>query len=239
MLKLPSPALCLFAGLSIGLSACDRRDASAGSANQVTTVPGESQTAAPGVVQAKVAAPTLAEGPDVCFRAVARQLGANTKVSEIDSFFSVGKEIDSSATAPQGEMTICSVKYQNPSDPRKLLSTSLDIASGKFEPPSPVEITVMGGDESKFRLENYVIPLSQVNAAGLTSIMDAQKPKLSSVYSRYAWSGVRLSAPDAFSSAHTLRLDVTGRLKTNDIKSDGYASVTTDAKTIKTNFLTS
>jgi len=67
--------------------------------------------------------------------------------------------------------------------------------------------------------------------------MDAQKAKLGGVYSRYAWSGVRLSAPGAFSNTHMLRLDLTGRLKSNDIKEDGYASVTTNGKTVTVNYL--
>ena len=116
--------------------------------------------------------------------------------------------------------------------------TSMHVANGTFSPPNPVEITVMG-DESKFRLEDNLIPLSQVNAAALTATMKSQGPKLGTVYSHYAWSGVRLEGPSAFSSTPTLRLDVEGRLAVNDIKKDGYASVTTDGKTIKTNDLTS
>ena len=175
----------------------------------------------------------------MCFRAVARRLGATTKVSEITSFFSVGREIDATSTRSRGEMTTCTVTYQNPADPRKLLTTSLDTAGGAFAPPRPVEITVMGGDEAKFRLDDYLIPLSRVDAAALAATMKAQEPGLGRAYGRYAWSGIRLSAPDAFSATHTLRLDVTGRLATNDIKKDGYASVTTDGRTIKTNYLTS
>ena len=222
--------------LSLALAACSGRQnavgASAGSG------PPTQQAGLASAVFGGARAPMLTDGPDVCFRAVAKHLGANTKVSELTSFFSVGSEIDSTNTEPKGEMTTCTVSYQNPADPRKLLTTSLDVASGTFSPPNPVEITVMG-DEAKFRLENYLVPLSQVNAAALAATMKAQQPKLANTYSRYAWSGVRLSAPDAFSSTHTLRLDVTGRLTANDIKKDGYASVTTDGKTIKTNFLTS
>jgi hypothetical protein len=79
--------------------------------------------------------------------------------------------------------------------------------------------------------------LAQVNAAALSSIMESQKERLSGVYSKYAWSGVRLSSPGAFSDTHTLRLDVSGRLASNDIKEDGYASISADGKTITTNNL--
>jgi hypothetical protein len=53
--------------------------------------------------------------------------------------------------------------------------------------------------------------------------MEAQKERLSGVYSKYTWTAVRLSSPDGFSDKHTLRLDVAGRLATNDIKENGYA----------------
>lgn len=236
MSKLQPAVLGMAVGASLGLSACGGRDGTSNGSSETRTVAQQADSAKDRT-NAKVAAPTLADGPDVCFRAIARHLGANAKVSEITSFFSSGREIDSSDTKPKGEMTICTVQYQNPDDPRKLLSTTMDIGSGEFDPPRPIEITVTGGDAAKFNLENYLIPLSKINAAGLTSVMEAQKARLSGVYSRYAWSGVRLSEPDAFSNTPKLRLDVTGRLASNDIKSGGYAAVTTDAKTITINYL--
>jgi hypothetical protein len=93
------------------------------------------------------------------------------------------------------------------------------------------------GDASSFRLEDHVIPLSRVNAAALTGVMDAQEQRLKAVYGDYAWSGVRLSGPDAFSRTHTLRLDLDGRLAANDIKDGGYASVSLDGKRITANHL--
>lgn len=220
--------------LSLGLSACGKSDEAKDAAAKGATVGAPS---APEKSEPAVAVPTLADGPDVCFRAIAKHLGKDVKVSEITSFFSVGKDIDGSSRQPQGELTTCTVQYQNPADPRKLLSATLDIAKGTFGEPSPVEISVMGGNAAEFKLEDYLIPLSQVDAAALTSIMEAQKARLSGVYGKYAWSGVRLSSPGPFADTHTLRLDVTGRLASNDIKEDGYASLSTDGKKITTDHL--
>lgn len=227
--------MCMTVILSLGLSACsgsdDPSDAPADAAQaDPAEASSEEQTLA-------VAAATLSDGPDVCFDAITEHLGAETKVSEITSFFSTGPGIDGTETKPQGQMTICTVEYQSPDDPRKLVSTRLDIESGEFTPPQPIEITVMG-NAAQFDLEDYLIPLSQIDASGLTSVMEAQKSRLGDVYSSYAWSGVRLSAPDAFSDTHTLRLDVEGRLASNDIKESGYASVSTDGKTITADHLT-
>ena len=235
--KLQPGLLCVAATMALGLSACGggnaAKDAS-GTDGKPAAAAADSGSA-PKTTDAAV--PTLADGTDVCFRAIAKHLGKDTKVSEITSFFSVGEKIDSSDRAPAGEMTICKVQYQNPDDPRKLLDTSLDLRSGTFGDPRPVEISVMGGNAAEFRLEDHLIPLSQINAAALKGVMDAQKDRLSGVYSDYGWSGVRLSSPGPFNDKHTLRLDLTGRLAANDIKESGYAMVSTDGKTIVTDHL--
>lgn len=227
--------LATLCGAALGLGACggrkDAANATAPATPQAAGMTGGDKPAvAPGL--------TLADGPDVCFRAVGKQIGADTKVSEITSFFSVGSDIDADDTEPKGQLKVCTVQYQSPTDPRKLVEATMDLPTGKFGAPHPVEITVTGGDEANFRLDDYIVPLSKVNAAGLTSIMDAKKAQLGSYYGKYAYSGVRLESPDAFSSTNMLRLDVTGRLASNDIKKDGYASVMLDGKTVKTDYLT-
>ena len=81
-----------------------------------------------------------------------------------------------------------------------------------------------------------MISLSRVNAAALTCAMNAQEKRLKTVYGEYAWSGVRLSGPDAFSRTHTLRLDLDGRLAANDI-GIRLASVSLDGQRITANHL--
>lgn len=230
-------SLCVLVGCSMSLIACGgKEDASQNTPLPASTIQPPKITASsfPGSGTSKF---TLADGPDVCFRAASKQLGDTAKVSELTSFFSLGKDIDPTASAPPGAMTSCIVQYQSPQDPRKLQEVSMDVTTGSFGPPRPVEITVMGGDASKFRLEDHLIALSQVNAAGLKAIMDGQKASMGQIYGKYGWSGVRLQSPDAFDSKHTLRLDLDGRLASNDIQKGGYASISTDGKTIRRNFL--
>lgn len=236
-LKLRPALLFMTATVSLGVSACGESNDPSDAASDTAVKAAKAGAADAPKNSVSATPPTLADGPDVCFRAIAKHLGAETKVSEITSFFSEGKEIDGTDTKPEGEMTTCTVTYQSPEDPRKLMSTRLDIASGKFDPPSPVEIMVNGGNAADFRLDDYLIPLSKVDAAASTAIMEAQKARLGGVYSRYAWSGVRLSPPGPFSDTHTLRLDITGRLASNDIKENGYASLSTDGKRITTDHL--
>ena len=232
-------ALALAATLAV--SACGGQDDTARAGHVANNtgskvVPAAPKPAAGSDTGTAFTPPNLSDGPAACFEAIAEHLGADTKVSEITSFYSAGSEIDPGASRPQGEMTTCTVEYQDPEDPRKLVGTRMDMRSGEFQAPQRLEITVMG-NPADFKLEDHLIPLSQVDAAALTGIMDAQKAALGGVYTPYAWTGVRLSAPDAFSDVHTLRLDVEGRLASNDIKSSGYASVSVDGKKITSNHL--
>ena len=248
-MTLPRPTILLTAAtlLSLGLGGCgdsSKGDSSnaidAANGNLLDLAPTDNPGMAPpdGLEGSGSSAPalTLASGPDVCFREIAKKFGADVKVSEITSFFSAGEAIDGRSSAPRGQMTSCSVSFQNPSDPRKLMTASFNTRTGAFGEPNPVEITVMG-DAASFRLEDHVVPLSRVNAAALTGVMAAQEKRLKTVYGDYAWSGVRLSGPDAFSRTHTLRLDLDGRLAANDIKDGGYASVSLDGKRITANHL--
>lgn len=181
-------------------------------------------------------APKLADGTDACFRLIGEQLGQDVKLSEVTSFFSSGADITNGSDKPVGDLVSCSVEYQNPDDPRKLLSRRLDLDTGLFSEPQPMEITVMG-NAADFKLDDYVVPLSQINAAALSAVMASQDPALAKAFGKYAWNGVRLEGPSAFNSKHTLRIDVTGRLAANDIKENGYASVSLDGKTITKNHL--
>ncbi len=229
-------AFCAASGMPLVLVACGARQNVAGGSGGNATTPEQSPS---GDVSAsptgKVA--TIGDGPDVCFRAVAKHIGADAKVSEVTSFFSAGPAIDGGADEPLGQLKTCTVQYQDPGNAKKLLEASMDVSTGQFRPSVPVEISVASSDAASFRLEEYLIPLSKVNAAGLASTMDGQKARLRGVFSSYAWTGVRLESPGSFNNRHMLRLDLDGRLASNDIRKNGYASVTLDGKTITTNYL--
>ncbi len=222
--------------LAFGMSGCGGGGKSAEKPTEKSVAAGQKSAPVPSKAAAAMTL-NLSQGPDVCFKAIVKHLGADTKVSEMTSFFSSGPDLEGgSSSEPEGTLTTCKADYQSPADPRKLVSTSMDTKTGVFSEPQPMEITVMG-DAASFRLEDHLIPLSQVDASALTGVMEAEKPKLSGVYSRYVWSGVRLMGPGAFSNTHTLRLDLEGRLAANDIKNSGYASVSVDGKKITKNLL--
>jgi hypothetical protein len=178
----------------------------------------------------------LAAGPDACFKAVAAEIGSDAKVSEVTARFSPGPEVDSSASEPAGTVTICSVYYQNPEDPRKLLSIAYAPALGGFTDPAEVEIST-SGDAADFNLEDHLMPLSDVKAAALSQVFEANAGELAEKFSAYAWTGVDLVDPGSFNGDFALRVTYEGRLKSNDVKDDGYAMIAIDGKTVTENKL--
>ena len=221
------PKIPLVAALVLSLAACGGREDTDVAADTAAPGTDPAQAASTGADEAvpAFATPTLADGPDVCFRAIADHLGADVKVSEINSRFDA-----------DGKLEICTVDYQNPADARKLVGVRMDTGTGTFSEPHDIELTVTG-NAADFRLEDYLIPLSQVDAAALTGVQDSLKAELDGIYGSYFWNGVRLMPPGAFSDEHTLRLDLEGRIAANDIKNSGYASVSVDGKTVVRNHL--
>ena len=102
------PKTPLVAALVLALAACGGREDASAAAD--TATPGaDAAPAAAGAGDAApaFATPTLADGPDVCFRAIAEHLGADAKVSDINSRFDA-----------DGTLEICTVDDPNPADAR-------------------------------------------------------------------------------------------------------------------------
>ncbi|MDR0184096.1 hypothetical protein [Lysobacter arvi] len=177
------------------------------------------------------------DGIDICFRKIREKLGPDARVNEIQSYFSAGTQVDPDADEPKGTLTTCAVDYQNPDDARKLLSVRMDVHSGEFGKPRPVELHVTGNKQS-FKLDDYVIALGKIDTAPLQAFMDSQKSALDKVYSVYAWDDIRLQAPGTFSDKHRLRVRLTGRFKSNDLENTGDATLAIDGKTVVDNDLT-
>lgn len=234
ILKLRPTMLGASALLTLGLTACGGGDSDADNTTATVARGGSAPTAAAGGDAPAVPVTTLAQGGiDACFNSIRKLLGPDTKVYSISSRFSPGK-LDKMGLArkPEGEMTNCSVQYQNPQDPRKLVQNSIDYRTGTFGEPKPVELNVMGGNTSAFKLDDYLIPLSQVNTSGVKAIMDAHKAELDKGYSRYTWTDLNLEEPGMGRRAHELRLAVAGRLASNDLLDTGYMELSPDGKVL-------
>lgn len=165
----PGPRILLAACAALALGACRDRDAPTRAAAGTTTA---AATAAP-------AMPTFADGLDVCFRTIAAHLPATTRVSEVMSSFAAGSD---PARSP---LQLCTVDYQNPDDPRSLVGIRLDPATGRFSDPYAIELSI-AGNAADFRLDDVLVPLSQVDASPLAAVTEALRPQLEGVYSKAA-----------------------------------------------------
>lgn len=187
--------------------------------------------------------PDLAEvGPGHCYELLADEIGADAKIHNVYSAFFAGVDLAPDQRfpfdpIPQGAMNTCSVEYQDPDDPKKLLSLNMSGISGEFEEPVPLEISV-SGDAATFDLEDYLIPLSEVNTDGLQALMDEQQGRLEGAYSDYAWTRVDLSGPDTFNPEHEFRVALAGRVKSNDVLDTGAMTLKPDGSVISLDDLT-
>ncbi|MBV7258958.1 hypothetical protein [Erythrobacter crassostreae] len=185
------------------------------------------------MAEANANAMTLDDGYDACFKAVASLLGNDAKVSKIRTLISSGSDIDSMQNQARGVITNCDVEYQSPDDPNMMLSAVYDNKTGEFGEPRQLEITVIGGSASEFRVDDFVIPLSDVKYAALGTFMDGRKAELDAAFSDYEWTGVTLNAPGMSSPDHSLKLTINGRLAANNVKETGSATFEVDGTTVK------
>jgi len=146
---------------------------------------------------------------------VAEKLGPNAKVSSVTGYFSPGKDIDLEGNiaddpdkpAPQGALMQCTVDYQNPQDAHKLLRMQMNVRTGEFGTPVPLEFQV--SDPAHFNLEDYLITLDKVGFAGVKQFMDSQAAIISKKFSKFAWDHITLDEPNTFSSKHTILVNYT------------------------------
>lgn len=176
------------------------------------------------------------DGPTVCIDAALAKLGPDAMINEIDSHFEVGDDIDprlvqNGEPPVPGDLSSCEAFYQDPSDPVTLLSIRMDVDTGEFGEPEPVEIRV-SGDASEFDLNDYVMKASEVDTSAIQPTMDAQVPALDEAYSLWRWDLVNLEAPGRSSDMHTFNLHMEGRLAKNDIGEHGSISFTMDGSVV-------
>lgn len=213
----PFRTVLLVSSLAFGLTACDAAQDMAG---DLANVAGAGEM-------------NFADGFDVCFQAAKDKLDADTKVSDITTLFSPGTEVDPSESLEGGAVEICNIYYQDPEDPRKLVGISYNGYTKMFTGPDPVEVTV-SGDPEDFNLENYLIPLSEVDPAPLGKFLEDNAEQLNEKFSTYAWTNISFESDG---NSFEYRVGYEGRLKSNDVQDDGYALLAADGTTVKSNNL--
>lgn len=169
-----------------------------------------------------VAVPTLQDdGIDVCMRLAAEHLGADIKLLNLTTSFSGGEvldertiEIDDPPEA--GDLTTCSLQYQDPADENKVIEQTYDAETEAFGDPIPVQLSV-SGNSGDFVLDDYVIPIGDVNAAAVADTIAQFSGTLDEQFSQWAWTSLYLEQPGAVDDGYTLRVFGDGQHRSNDM----------------------
>lgn len=225
-IQIRTPIFTLAAILALPLAGC-------GGADDADPLGGDSSVAGQRAIAGSGgSALSLAkDGPDACFKAAASAFGAETKVMKLFSSFHMPEDLQEYVIikAPVGDLKSCSVEFQDPDNPNKLLRADMDVATGEFKSPKPMELKVIG-DSASFRLDDVVFPLSRIDTSKIAPAVSSQAATLDNTYSSHALSGVDLTDPGPGRASHGISVSFKGRLKSNEVLRSGSMRLTTDGK---------
>jgi hypothetical protein len=178
---------------------------------------------------------SYADGVDICFKKIREKLSEAAMVNEIESIFKV--QTTDSAQKSNPALSVYKVQYQDPKNPQQLLSQEMDTNSGEFKQPRPLELTIVGGDPEKFKLETVLIPLKNVDTSTVQAKIDQNKPKLDARLTDYAVYFLDLDQGGMFDDEHKLSLNIAGKFKTNGTKASIGIKFSPDGQKVLSNDL--
>lgn len=180
---------------------------------------------------------SYSDGADICFRKVKEKLGDLAMVNTISSGFDA--KSNDGKQRPTPVLDLCTVQYQDPQNPKKLLKMAMDTHTGEFAAPRPMQLTIIGGDPEKFKLETVLIPLKSVNASTVPEILEKNNALLDAKLSERFFKYLDLRAPGILEveRTHTLTLTISGKYKSNDEKASIAIITSPDGKKILRNDL--
>lgn len=180
---------------------------------------------------------SYSDGVDICFKKIRETLGETTMVNKINSLFKFKDTESGQQSNPY--LYVCNVQYQDPKNPKQLLSQNMDTNTGEFKEPRPLELNVIGGDAEKFKLESILILLKSVNTSTVQAKIDQNKPKLDAKLDDYAVYYLDLDDGGILGSdqGHTLSLNISGKFKTNGTKASISIKLSPDGKKVLSNNL--
>jgi hypothetical protein len=180
---------------------------------------------------------SYADGVDICFKKIKEKLGEATMVNSIQSIFKVKNTDAGQKSNPF--LYVCTVKYQDPQNPKQLLSLNMDTNTGEFKEPRPLELNIIGGDAEKFKLESILIPLKDVNTSTVQAKIDQNMSKLDARYTDYSVYFLDLADRGVLNTeqSHTLSLNIAGKFKTNGTKASIGMKLSIDGQQVISNDL--
>jgi hypothetical protein len=165
----------------------------------------------------------VSDNPMICLLKAKEKLGANSKILGMSSRYVLPANLvvhKNPFLKPAGSLNTCNVDYQSPDNSNKLLRIEMDVMTGEFNAPRPVEISVSGMDASKFSLSKVVFPITNFDIDALQKQISAQKPALNKIYTAHQLQSIYI--------ANTLQGDMevsvgfSGRFASNDLIDSVY-----------------
>jgi len=160
---------------------------------------------------------SLNDGVLVCLRQVKARLGDDAKVAEVSSYFHKPEKLEDRGMdqAKPGALRSCRVDYQDPANPNKMLRQDMQVKTGEFSDPKPLEISVIG-DKAKFNLSDHVVPIKMWNLDAVDKLISAQSPAAEKVFSVYQLDSANLRM-NTIKGHFEVTVGFAGRLKGNDL----------------------
>jgi hypothetical protein len=177
---------------------------------------------------------SYADGIDICFKQVRQKIGDAAMVNSIESIF---EETDGNGTKNSNPaLVVCSVKYQDPNNPKQLLSQAMNPNTGEFKAPRPLELRILNNAED-FKLESILVPIQTVNPLAAAEQMNRYKPQLDAKLTDYTVHYLELTDGGPLGTEHQLSLNIVGKFKSNDTKASIMMEFSPDGKTLLRNGL--
>jgi hypothetical protein len=172
---------------------------------------------------------SYADGIDICFKQVRQKIGDAAMVNTIDSSFDHTDQNGAKRSNPA--LAVCSVKYQNPSNPKQLLSQDMDTNTGEFKAPRPVELRILDNAEA-FKLESILIPIKNIDPLAVAAQIDRDRTRLDAKLTDYTVHYLDLTDGGPLGGDHQLSLNIVGKFKANDTQASIMMQFSPDGKTL-------
>jgi hypothetical protein len=172
---------------------------------------------------------SYADGIDICYKQIRQKLGDQAMINAIESIFDDTDNNGTKRSSPA--LSVCTVQYQDPSNPKQLLSQAMNTNTGKFEAARPMELRILNNPEA-FKLESILLPIQSINPLAVAEQIERDKSKLDDKLTDYTVHYLSLNDGGPLGGNHQLSLNIVGKFKANETKASIMMQFSPDGKTL-------